>query len=183
MGVILSYLWGGVDEASLDVPDPATGLTPRHKRYITDSWALVRKDLRNHGIGLLLAFFTANPNYIKNFKAFQDAQPSELPGNKKFHAHANAVIYALTSVVDNLDETEVLVEMLHKLGQNHGRRNITQVEFNALRSVLMEYLNKNLGKSVMTPETEEAWVKVLDVAYSLIFEGIEEGKKEKHIIS
>ncbi|XP_067000246.2 globin [Anabrus simplex] len=165
------------DGALHDVPDPATGLTPRQKRYVTESWAIVRKDLKTHGRGVLLAFFTSNPVYIKNFKAFQNMELSELPGNKKFLAHANAVIYALTSIVDNLDETEVLVEMLRKLGKNHGQRNIEKIQFNRLRFALMEYLKENLGREVMTPEAEEAWNEVLDVAFSIIFEGVELGMK------
>ncbi|GLH05879.1 Uncharacterized protein GBIM_11438 [Gryllus bimaculatus] len=183
MGGLLSFFWGaGPESAGLDVADPATGLTPRQKRYVTDTWALVKKDLRGSGIAVLHTFFTDFPEYTKYFNAFKDVPIKDLPTNKKFQAHSHSVIYALSSVVDNLDDTGVLVEMLNKLGENHGRRNITPKQFQDLKGVILKVLKAKLGK-VMTPDAEEAWSKTLDVAYSIIFKGMENVKKNDHIIS
>jgi len=77
----------------------------------------------------LCRFFEANPSYQKNFKSFKDVPLEDLPRNSKFQAHAINVMYALTSVVDNLDDTGCLVEMLMKLGQNHYRHGISRQEF------------------------------------------------------
>jgi hypothetical protein len=77
----------------------------------------------------LCRFFEANPSYQRNFKAFKDVPLKDLPRNAKFQAHSTNVMYALTSVVDNLDDTGCLVEMLMKLGQNHHRHGISRQEF------------------------------------------------------
>jgi hypothetical protein len=57
----------------------------------------------------------------------------ELEGSKKLSAHATNVMYALTSVIDNLDDPECLTEMLIKLGQNHSRHRVTEKGFEVSR--------------------------------------------------
>jgi hypothetical protein len=78
---------------------------------------------------VLCRFFEANPSHQKHFKSFKDVPLKDLPSNPKFQAHCTSVMYALTSVVDNLDDTECLIEMLTKLGQNHQRHGISRQEF------------------------------------------------------
>ncbi|KAG8226556.1 hypothetical protein J437_LFUL000639, partial [Ladona fulva] len=135
MGGILSLLYRSgdgpeeMDGPMVDVPDEATGLTPRQKRAVAVTWDIVKKDLKGNGVELLHRFFTKHPQYQKNFKAFADVPLDELPNSKKFQAHANSVVYAVTSIVDNLDDPGCLVEMLRKLGQNHGQRHIPEQAF------------------------------------------------------
>jgi hypothetical protein len=57
----------------------------------------------------------------------------ELEGSKKLCAHATNVMYALTSVIDNLDDPECLTEMLIKLGQNHSHHRVTEKGFEVSR--------------------------------------------------
>lgn len=60
MGGILSYIWGpswaSADEndPSLDIPDEGTGLTPREKKAVRDTWALVQADYKASGIALFV---------------------------------------------------------------------------------------------------------------------------------
>jgi hypothetical protein len=89
---------------------------PINIRFVRDVYALCR-------------FFEENPSYQGYFKAFKDVPMEDLPTNTKFQAHAKNVMYAFTSVVDSLDDTGCLVEMLIKLGQNHYRHGISRQEF------------------------------------------------------
>ncbi|KAJ9590153.1 hypothetical protein L9F63_016738, partial [Diploptera punctata] len=144
MGGWLTALTGG----NLDVPDPATGLTPREKNCVRRNWDLVKADIKQNGIDLLMLFFEDNPSYQNYFKAFKDVPFKELPKNPRFHAHCTSVMYALTSVVDNLDDPECLVEMLSKLGENHQRRGINRQEFINLKSVVIKLFKTKLGIEV-----------------------------------
>lgn len=172
MGSLLSSLLGGGSNPDLDVPDPATGLTPREKMAVRRIWDIVKADIKQNGIDLLVMLFESNPSHQRHFEAFKDVPLKDLPSNRKFQAHCTSVMYALTSVVDNLDDTECLVEMLTKLGQNHHRHGITRQEFIDLKTTVLKLLTKKLG-SKFTCEDEAAWNKTLDVAYSVIFKGLE----------
>jgi hypothetical protein len=54
MGGAQSYLSGGGSNHALDVPDPATGLTPRDKMAVRRIWDIVKTDIKRNGIDLLV---------------------------------------------------------------------------------------------------------------------------------
>lgn len=93
---------------------------------------------------------------------------AELRGNKKVLAHANSVLYAITSLVDNLDDPECLVEMLHKVGDSHGTRHIEIEMFNNLGVTLVGLLVEKLGPNVMNASAIDAWKKTYGVIVSVI---------------
>ncbi|XP_069685059.1 globin D, coelomic-like [Periplaneta americana] len=173
MGGVLGYFWGSKpdNDPKLDIPDPATGLTPRERQLVVDTWAIVKQDAKGNGVDLFMGFFEAHPDYQNRFPSFVGIPLPELRGSKKLTAHAANVMYSLTSVVDNLEDPECLTELLIKLGENHGRRKVTEKEFHDLKTVLMQLLKQKLG-SKLTSQGEEAWSKTVDVAYKFIFEGI-----------
>jgi hemoglobin-like flavoprotein len=153
-----------------DVPDPATGLTKRERDVIRDTWAIVKTDIKGHGLGLFVRFFTENPTFLSNF-SFKDIPVSEFKGNKKVLAHAYAVMYALTSLVDNLEDTECIVEMLTKLSVNHNTRGITIEQFNRLGLTIVGYLADTLGPSMMNEAAVTAWKKTYGVIVSVVQQG------------
>ena len=97
---------------------------------------------------------------------------NELTGNKRLLAHANSVLYAISSLVDNLDDPETLVEMLHKLAANHFKRGITIAMFNNLGVALVGYLKTALP-SQMDAAAVTAWTKTYSVMSSVIQEGLD----------
>jgi hypothetical protein len=56
MGSVLSYLWGSEsnDDPKLDIPHPATGLTPRERQAVVDTWAIVIQDAKRAGVELFI---------------------------------------------------------------------------------------------------------------------------------
>jgi len=175
MGNISGYLVEGGTNPALDAPDVDTGLTPSEKMAVKRIWDIVRADIKHNGIDLLIMFFEENPSYQGYFKAFKDVPMEDLPTNTKFQAHAKNVMYAFTSVVDSLDDTGCLVEMLIKLGQNHYRHGISRQEFYNLKTTLIKLLKVKLGPE-FTTEDEAAWNKTIDVAYSIIFQGLDKSQ-------
>nr|CAD7444557.1 unnamed protein product [Timema bartmani] len=160
-----------MDSPDFDVPDPATGLSPREKKALIDTWELVKLDITGNGVAILVEFFRTYPQKLEKFAAFSTVPLDKLSTNKKFHAHANAIMYTVTSVVDNLDEPEVLVEMLKKLGENHGRRKIVKSEFEELKKVILIVLTEKLGNK-LTPQAAAAWDKALTVVVEVTSQGI-----------
>ncbi|GBN68541.1 hypothetical protein AVEN_175511-1 [Araneus ventricosus] len=118
-------------------------------------------------------FFEVHPEYKKLFKGFAHVPKAELPQNGKLLGHALSVMYALNSIVDNLNDPESLVQVLEKIGISHGPRNITGTHFQNLAVVLVNFLKEALGPSLMDSTAEEAWRKSLEVANSLIVKALE----------
>jgi hypothetical protein len=54
MGSQLSSLVGGGSNPALDIPDPATGLTQREKMAVRRIWDIVKADIKQNGIDMLL---------------------------------------------------------------------------------------------------------------------------------
>jgi hemoglobin-like flavoprotein len=100
-----------------------------------------------------------------------------MKGNKKLLAHATNVMYAITMLVDNIEDTEVLVEMLKKLGRNHYRRKITVQHFEDLKLTLIGLLKDKLGSDLMNDKAIAAWDKTYGVIVSVIKIGLEEAEK------
>jgi hypothetical protein len=101
----------------------------RPGNLIPVTWHLTEKDHYNMRCFVSCRYFEAYPSHQRHFKAFKDVPLKDLPSNRKFQAHCTSVVYALTSVVDNLEDAGCLVEMLSKLGQNHHRHGISRQEF------------------------------------------------------
>ncbi|KDR21528.1 globin-like [Zootermopsis nevadensis] len=173
MGSVLTYFWGREpnDDPELDIPHPTTGLTPRERQAVVDTWAIMKQDAKRAGVELFIQLFEAHPEYQKLFRVFESLSLQELEKSAKLSAHATNVMYSLTSVIDNLEDPECLTELLIKLGQNHDRHGVSEKEFNDLKVVLMKLLKQKLGKK-LTSQAEAAWSKTIDVAYQVIFEGL-----------
>ena len=123
-------------------------------------------------------FFTENPSYQVNFTAFKDVPIQELRGNKKVLAHALSVLYAISSLVDNLDDPECLVEMLHKLGTSHFKRHISYPHFENLGVSLLGSMKQKLGSDVMNEAAMAAWQKAYGVIISVIKQGLESAEAD-----
>ena len=85
---------------------------------------------------------------------------SELRTSKKLAAHATNVMYSLTCAIDNLDDPLCLKELLLKLGENHGRRKVTEKEFHvsilAAREDKSETKYRGADKSLARPGRKQA---------------------------
>jgi hypothetical protein len=56
MGNVLGYFWGTGqnDDPKLDIPHPATGLTPRELQAVASTWAIVKQDVKGAGVELFI---------------------------------------------------------------------------------------------------------------------------------
>lgn len=169
MGIIVSYLNGQPNE-----PCPVTGLTPKEKLLVENSWNIVKKDLVGNGIQLFMVYFKQFPEYQKMFP-FRDVPIAELPTNKKLKGHGTNVMYALSAVIDNLNNTDVLIDLLEKNGETHSKRNVPEKAYWDLKISVLELLQTGLG-SKFTKDTKDAWDKTLTVAFTVITKTLKENQ-------
>ncbi|XP_064477970.1 globin-like [Ornithodoros turicata] len=151
---------GSVVSNQQDTPDPKTGLTPREKNLVRDTWALVRKDVKSNAVAIFLMLFERHPPYQKLFSGFADVPADQLASDTRLAAHAMSVAYALTALIDNLDDADCLVELVRKTATNHTRRPVTLQHFENLMVVIVDTLKDRLGNK-MTPAATSAWEKTL----------------------
>ncbi|KAK3854693.1 hypothetical protein Pcinc_038843, partial [Petrolisthes cinctipes] len=155
-----------------DLADPTTGLTLRHRTAMTRTWDLVRPDLKVHGVNFFLRLFREHPQIQTRFRGFDGKSEAELKTSKRLVAHATTVMMAITSLVDNIDDPSVLVELLTTTGQNHHNRGVQKNDFILLAPVLIAFLRDNLGGH-WSCVAEEAWTKALKVINTVIFSAYE----------
>jgi hypothetical protein len=65
MGNLLSSLAGGSSNPALDDPDPATGLTQREKMAVRRTWDIVKADIKQNGIDLLVMYVSNSSSRFK----------------------------------------------------------------------------------------------------------------------
>ncbi|GFV19587.1 hypothetical protein TNCV_478131 [Trichonephila clavipes] len=136
MGFVVSKLWSLWSPAGYDEPDTATGITPRQRDIVQNTWKIVRAETRKNGIQFFLKFFETYPEYQKLFKGFANVPMSELPQNGKLLGHALSVMYALNSIVDNLSDVESLLQVLEKIGISHQPRRINGSHFQVVKIIV-----------------------------------------------
>jgi hemoglobin-like flavoprotein len=164
MGAILSLVFSffaptrQIDQS----PDPATGLTPNDRQLLTETWRiLTEKDqLKPNAIEFFVQLFEEHPYQKDFFKNFKDKSPAELRRSPKLKFHATSVFYAITAYVDNVDDPETLIGLIHRQAINHIERKVFFKHFEDLKHVFLKFVKSQLGAKG-TPEVVRAWDKLL----------------------
>ncbi|KAL8563790.1 hypothetical protein ACOMHN_058304 [Nucella lapillus] len=180
MGMIYSIYASIFGGGELDVVDPDTGLTPREKGAIRDSWAFLaqKKQLRKHGVEFFVMLFEDYPYMQPSFNAFKGMTSEQLRQDKTMYSHALTVMYSIGSLVDNLDDAEQLVLLVKKIAFNHVQRDIGLKYFEDLKNMFPKFLESRAGTGA-TPLVKDSWVKFLGVMNSVIKQTAEEMKASK----
>ncbi|CAH1285482.1 unnamed protein product [Diabrotica balteata] len=165
MGIIWSA-FGVTNTGRTDDADSTTGLTSRDKYLIKTSWAGVMKSPTDNGVALLLLLFKNFPE-TKTVFPFKDIPNDELAKNVRFRAHCNSVVYAVSSMVDAIDDTSLLVGILEKVGRDHKRRSIPQKYFEGLQETMVE-----LFSTFMKTNEINSWNKALNVIFKVIADNL-----------
>ncbi|XP_050514572.1 cytoglobin-1 [Diabrotica virgifera virgifera] len=165
MGPIWSA-FGATNTGRTDDADSTTGLTSRDRYLLKSSWAGVMKNPTDNGVALLLLMFKKFPE-TKTVFPFKDIPNEELANNVRFRAHCNSVVYAITSMVDAIDDPSLLVGILEKVGRDHKRRSIPQKYFEGLQETIIE-----LFSTFMKPNEINSWNKALGVIFKVVADNV-----------
>jgi len=77
----------------------------------------------------MFRLFTTYPNIRAFFKTLDGLDDDALRKSSKLRAHSINFKHGITSMVDNLDDVDCLIVLIHKLTENHFRRKVTPKEF------------------------------------------------------
>ncbi|XP_076448380.1 globin-like [Babylonia areolata] len=178
MGMINSIYASIFGSGDADVPDPATGLTPREKEAITASWALLaqKKEIRKHGVEFFVMLFETYPYMQPTFNAFKGMTSEDLRRDKTMYSHALTVMYSIGNLVENLDDAEQLVLLVNKIAFNHLSRDIGIRYFEDLKDMFPKFLVARAGEAA-TPFVQQSWTKFLGVMNSVVQQKADEMKQ------
>ncbi|CAH1108627.1 unnamed protein product [Psylliodes chrysocephalus] len=152
-----------VDKGRTDDPDPITGLTTRDKYLIDTTWNTVMEDATGNGVTFFMRLFEINPKHKQVFP-FRDQPIKDLPSDRKFHAHVTSVMYSISSIVKSMDDPEVMIGIINKIGKNHAKRSVNRQALIDVKQALLDTFG------FMAKEEIQSWIKFLDYF-------IEEGTK------
>ncbi|XP_038212130.1 cytoglobin-1 [Zerene cesonia] len=164
MGTWFSHLlWGG----DPDEVNPVSGLSKREIHAVQKSWTPVYANALATGTELLRRFFRAYPKTLEFFKMIRNVPEEEYANNIQFRAHVINLMSSLNQAVINLHQPEVVVVMMNKLGESHGRRRIQEYHFHDLKGVIVNMFIEVLK---LDEATLGAWGKTVEFWYKHIFE-------------
>lgn len=76
----------------------------------------------------------------------------------------------LSFAIARLTDLDVLMPVLHKLGQDHAGHGVTLLHYDLVGLALLQTLDQVLGKA-FTPDVHDAWKMVYDVIARTMIEG------------
>ncbi|XP_056639331.1 uncharacterized protein LOC130446850 isoform X3 [Diorhabda sublineata] len=129
----------------------------------------LKKPTINHKSKIRL--FEIQPKHQSGFP-FRDVATKDLPNDKKFQAHVNTFMYSFTSIVSNLDNEEILLAILYKIGASHATRSVDRQTLIDVRQAFLDTFE------CMRRYELDAWIKLFDVLINEISHAIDEKLKE-----
>ncbi|XP_013199698.1 uncharacterized globin-like protein aq_211 isoform X2 [Amyelois transitella] len=166
MTAIFNYVWWGGDP---EERDSATGLSRRDVHLIKKTWLLLYANPVKNGMELFVKLFRAVPETQDFFATIKGLPEERLVVKNQFKAHVLNFMSHLNLAVTNLNQPEIVVPLMYKLGKSH--RNIRREHFDTLTQILLGTLRESLhaGNDVI-----EAWTRFMTFIYKPLFESIAE---------
>ncbi|KAH7998781.1 hypothetical protein HPB51_026368 [Rhipicephalus microplus] len=105
-----------------EVPDPRTHMTERERAVVTQTWKRFHGARKDYGELIFLTMLTRHPDYLQLFRHFKDKSLDDLTADAQFRAHACAVGYQLSSMVDSVHDSVLLEALIRKNAISHLER-------------------------------------------------------------
>ncbi|CAG0890098.1 unnamed protein product [Cyprideis torosa] len=149
----------------------ATGLTGTQKGLLKESMDIISKDLAGLGLALFAEVFNRYPQYQKKFRKIADMSAPDAMKTTRMKSHATLVMGALRTIVNNLKDPELTMDLLETLGVRHKLMgSLSKADFDNVFVVLLEILKNNPAtQSTTNPAgAMEAWKALLNTIGSQI---------------
>jgi len=143
------------------------GLEETEVDAIQRSWQIVKETakLRVHGVNFFELLFEMIPEWKETY--FGNLGPKT---SAKYRSHATMIMMTLDSWIENLDDLDLVVDAVLRVGQTHADRDILSTEFVEINKVVIAYLEAGL-KENFTKEMKDGWIKLLATVVDIIKEG------------
>ncbi|KAM8796922.1 cytoglobin [Eudromia elegans] len=142
-------------------------ISEAEKKVIQETWSRVYANCEDVGVSILIRFFVNFPSakqYFSQFKHVED--PLEMERSLQLRKHAQRVMGAINTVVENLSDPEKVSSVLALLGKAHAlKHKVEPVYFKKLTGVMLEVIAEEYADD-FTPEMHTAWTKMKTLIYT-----------------
>ncbi|KAH7964759.1 hypothetical protein HPB49_001208 [Dermacentor silvarum] len=166
----------GICNKKPEEEDIETGLTRTDTRLLRKTWHYYCVDNRDYAVIIFLSFFIKSRGALQLFRRFRDKPLGKLPEDPQFRAHAIAVSFQLTSMVDTADDAVLLEALIRKNAVAHTERHgVMPDHFRMLGNTVVEVLHAR-NERRMTPTAVRAWEKLFEYMARITKQVYEEEK-------
>ncbi|KGL73481.1 Cytoglobin [Tinamus guttatus] len=142
-------------------------ISEAEKKVIQETWSRVYANCEDVGVSILIRFFVNFPSakqYFSQFKNMED--PLEMERSLQLRKHAQRVMGAINTVVENLSDPEKVSSILALVGKAHAlKHKVEPIYFKKLTGVMLEVIAEEYADS-FTPEMHTAWTKMKTLIYT-----------------
>uniref|UniRef100_A0A0K2U629 Cytoglobin1like [Saccoglossus kowalevskii] n=1 Tax=Lepeophtheirus salmonis TaxID=72036 RepID=A0A0K2U629_LEPSM len=161
----LRYFCSSFDPESLF---KMTLLTKKETFLIRESWKLVTPEMTKHAVGYYIGMFVSYPKWQDRFfRRIKGIPLRDLRNNPILAAHSSQVFSAVSNLLNNLENTEVIVEGVKKIARTHWPLNIRGKELEAGLVLLLDYLEASFPGQI-SKECGDAWNKMFNAMSGVI---------------
>lgn len=142
------------------IPDSQTGLTPKDRKLVRETWHSFSKSDSDYAMHVLQWLFVQNPDFLHVFPRFKGKQVISLPDDAEFRAHSTNICNHFTSMIDCLDDAQLLESLIRKNARAHTERpGVEPDHFRVFGNCVIDLLALKLENN-MTPDAVAAWEKL-----------------------
>ncbi|XP_030362339.1 cytoglobin isoform X4 [Strigops habroptila] len=150
-------------------------ISDAEKKVIQEIWSRVYANCEDVGVSILIRFFVNFPSakqYFSQFKHMED--PLEMERSLQLRKHAQRVMGAINTVVENLNDSEKVSSVLALVGKAHAlKHKVEPIYFKKLTGVMVEVIAEEYAND-FTPEAHSAWTKMKTLIYTHVMAAYKE---------
>ncbi|XP_071823290.1 globin-1-like [Apostichopus japonicus] len=144
-------------------------LSEVEKNLIRSSWEQALKNKKVFGVNVFIKLFIQNPSSQDLFEQLRGIPLEDLKTHRKMKAHALRVMASLNTLVEQIDEEEILSEMFNNVARTHVIHKVEKAHYDLLGQVLMEVFSEELGAK-FDSATKGAWLKAYVIMENIILD-------------
>ncbi|KPP60448.1 hypothetical protein Z043_121554, partial [Scleropages formosus] len=108
-------------DGDMEQRERADQLSEEEKGMIQDTWGRVYENCEDVGVSVLIRFFVNFPSAKQYFSQFRDMEDAEeMERSLQLRKHAQRVMNAINSVVENLQDPDKVSSILALVGKAHA---------------------------------------------------------------
>ncbi|XP_014785608.1 neuroglobin [Octopus bimaculoides] len=141
--------------------DPRLPLSPLQVFKLKKSWKGIKRSIELTGVEMFVRMFRTEPFLKDMFKDFRNlVTDDEMRENMALEKHATMVMNLLDEAINNIDNVDLLLDLLHRVGKNHLRFEGFDVSYFWLaEQPLLEAIKITLG---------DRYTENMDIIYKLV---------------
>ncbi|CAG0924238.1 unnamed protein product [Notodromas monacha] len=123
-------------------------LSSAEQAALKKSWAAIKPNAQKTGIETFVKLFKDNPKYKAKFWRIKDVSNDKLNSNKALHCHSLMFTRAVGAMAENIEDTQMIDEVCHRLAYRHRRLNINEKDLKVATDIFIDKMGSGVDTKV-----------------------------------